>query len=155
MNSDIPQSPAGRAGHPIVGMLTSFPIVCFTGALLTDIAYVQTTNVMWTNFSAWLLAVGMAAGVMAAIVGLIVWIAGRLGRTPRSAWTFTLGGLLTLVIAFVNNLVHSRDGWTSVMPTGLALSVATVVVMLATAWLASGRRHRRAVAMSSPGVRGR
>jgi len=153
MNSDVSESMARRSGHPILRILTSFPIACFTCALLTDIAYVQTTNVMWADFSAWLLAAGMAGGVVAAIAGLVSLVTDRRDRTQRSVWPIVLGSLLVLVIAFFNNLVHSRDAWTSVMPTGLALSVVTVLAMLATACLASSAGHRRGVATPHAGVR--
>ena len=153
MSSDISEPMPRRGGHPALRILASFPIACFTCALLTDFAYVQTTNVMWADFSAWLLAAGMAGGVVAAIVGLVSWLTDRRGRTQRSVWAVTLGSLLVLVIAFVNNLVHSRDAWTSVMPMGLALSIATVLLMLATAWIASSAGQRRDVAMPYSGVR--
>ena len=153
MNSDVSEPIVRHRGHPILRMLASFPIACFTCALLTDLAYVQTTNVMWTDFSSWLLAAGMAGGVVAAIAGLLSWLTRRRDRTQRPGWTLMLGSLLILAIAFLNNLVHSRDAWTSVMPTGLALSVATVLAMLATAWLATSAGHRRNVATPYSGVR--
>jgi len=153
MNSDISESTARHGGHPLLRLLASFPIACFTCALLTDIAYVQTANVMWANFSAWLLAAGMGGGVVAAIVGLVSLVIDPRGRTQRSVWPVVLGSLLVLVIAFFNNLVHSRDAWTSVMPTGLALSAVTVLVMLVTAWLTSSADHRRGRAMPNSGVR--
>ena len=153
MSSDISESTARRVGHPVLRMLVSFPLACFTCALLTDIAYVQTTNIMWADFSAWLLAVGMAGGVAAAIAGLVSWLTHRRDRARRPGWAFMLGSLLVLVIAFLNNLVHSRDAWTSVMPTGLALSVVTVLLMLATAWLASGAGRRQGTAMPYSGAR--
>ncbi len=41
-----------RAGwHPIHGLLAAYPIACFTGAFLTDIAYAETYNMQWANFS--------------------------------------------------------------------------------------------------------
>ncbi len=153
MNSDISESTARRGGHPILRILASFPIACFTCALLTDLAYVQTTNVMWTNFSSWLLAAGMAGGVVAAMAGAVSWLTHRRDRTRRPGWTLVLGSLLVLVVAFLNNLVHSRDAWTSVMPTGLALSCVTVLLMLATAWLASRAGLGQSVAMPYSGVR--
>ena len=154
MNSDISESTARRGGHPILRTFAAFPIACFTCALLTDIAYVQTANVMWADFSAWLLAAGMAGGVVAAVAGLVSLVANRRARTQRPVWPIVVGSLLVLVIAFLNNLVHSRDAWTSVMPTGLALSAVTVLLMLATAWLASSAgRRRAAVAMPYSGVR--
>ena len=151
--SDMSKATAIRGGHPVLRILASFPIACFTCALLTDMAYVQTYNVMWADFSTWLLAVGMAGGVLAAITGLASLLTGRRGRTQRSVWTIMLGSLLVLVTAVFNNLVHSRDAWTSVMPMGLALSVVTVLLMLATAWLASSAGRRPSVAMPYSGIR--
>ena len=153
MSSDIFEPTARRGGHSVLRTLASFPIACFTCALLTDLAYVRTTNVMWTNFSSWLLAAGMAGGVVAAIAGLATWLIHRRDRVQRPGWAFMLGSLLVLIIAFLNNLVHSRDAWTSVMPTGLALSIVTVLLMLATAWLASGVGRRQGMAMPHSGVR--
>ena len=153
MNSDISEPTTPRGGHPILRILSSFPIACFTSALLTDVAYVQTTNVMWVDFSTWLLAAGMAGGVVAAIAGVVSLVRGRRGRMQRSNWTIILGSLLVVVIAFFNNLVHTRDAWTAVMPTGLALSAITVLVMLATVWLASSTGRRQGVVMPTSGVR--
>ena len=41
---------------------------------------------MWSDFSAWLLAAGMAIGVVAALVGLVVLIANRHVRRARPVW---------------------------------------------------------------------
>ncbi len=153
MNSDTTDPTARRGGQSILPIFASFPIACFTCGLLTDLAYVQTTNVMWTDFSSWLLAAGMAGGVVAAVAGFVSWLTHRRDRAQRPAWTLVLGSLLVLVIAFLNNLVHSRDAWTSVMPTGLALSFVTVLLMLATAWLATSAGRRQGVVMPYSGVR--
>jgi uncharacterized membrane protein len=50
-----PPSTVAVAGQPIHSMIVQFPTVCFTLTLLTDIAYWQTGNLMWQNFSSWLL----------------------------------------------------------------------------------------------------
>ena len=44
-------------------MLVPFPIACFVGTLLTDIAYWRTAEMMWADFSAWLLTVGVDHGL--------------------------------------------------------------------------------------------
>jgi uncharacterized membrane protein len=149
MTSDaLPLSTARIAGHPIHPKLVPFPIVCFIGALFTDIAYASTADVMWANFSTWLLAAGMVMGVLAALAGLVDFIGNRRVRAQRSAWPHMLGNVVVLVLALFNNFVHSRDAWTSVVPTGLILSAATVAVMLVTAWLGASLvyRHRVGVA---------
>jgi uncharacterized membrane protein len=122
------------AKHPIHPMLIPVPIVCFIGALVTDIAYASTAEMMWADFSSWLLAVGIIGGVLAAIAGLIDFLGNRLIREQAPAWPHLIGNLVVLVLAFLNNLIHTRDAYTSVMPTGLILSILTVLVLPVTAW---------------------
>ncbi len=104
----------------------SFPIACFTLVLITDVLYWQTANLLWQNFSAWLLFAGLVGGGLALVVDIVAVIARR-GRSPAA---LLLLDVLVLVAAFVNSLVHARDGWTGVVPLGLALSALTVVLML-------------------------
>ena len=121
-------------GVPVHAMLIPFPIVCFVGAMLTDITYSNSPQVQWANFSQWLLAVGLLMGILAAIIGLIDFLsAGR--AKPRIGWFHLVGNAIVLLLALFNNLVHSRDGWTGVVPTGLTLSVITVLVMIVTGFL--------------------
>jgi len=137
-------STAKVARHPIHPMLVPFPIVCFIGTLLTDIAYWQTAEMMWANFSAWLLTAGLALGALAAIAGLIDFLGDRGIRTHRSAWIHMLGNLVAWLLALLNAFVHTRDAWTSVVPTGLILSALVVLILLFTGWLGGSLvyRHR-------------
>lgn len=128
-------------------VLSAFPIVCFTCALLTDIAYVQTMRIMWADFSDWLLFIGMIGGVVAAFAGLVSLLLHRRRETSRAIWPLVIGSLLVLIVAFFNNLVHSRDGWTSVMPTGLILSGVTVLLMLVAAGMSAKASGPRVGAM--------
>jgi len=121
-------------GVPIHAMLVPFPIACFTGAMLTDITYSNSPQVQWANFSQWLLAFGLIMGVLAAIFGLIDFLAAGRAR-PRIGWFHMGGNVVMLILAFINNLVHARDGWTGVVPTGLTLSVITVLLMIVTGFL--------------------
>lgn len=107
--------------------LSPFPAVCFTLALLTDIAYWRTSYLMWQHFSAWLLFAGLVVGGPALIVGLIAILRRRL----RYGWSCVGVDIVLLVLAFMNSLVHARDGWTAVVPWGLFLSALTVAVIVA------------------------
>lgn len=120
--------------HPIHALLVPVPIVCFTGALLTDLAYMKSPDMQWANFSAWLLCVGMVFAVLAAIAG-IVDFQGHRAHRRGPGWPHAVGSIVVLVLALINNFVHSRDAWTSVVPTGLTLSALTVVAMIVTAVL--------------------
>ena len=75
-----PASSVQVAMHPIHPMLVPFPIVCFVGTLLTDLAYWKTAEMMWANFSAWLLVAGLVMGSLAAIAGLVDFLGNRLIR---------------------------------------------------------------------------
>lgn len=141
MDSKLSEFRSRTFGHPLLLLLVSFPIACIYGALATDIAYAITADMMWADFSAWLLAVGIILGVIAALVGLVALFNHR--RTGRPVLPFAICCLLVLVLAFFDNLIHSRDAWTSVVPLGLALSAANVVVILIALWLGSAAVSRR------------
>lgn len=143
MHSPSPRisSAAAISGHPIHAMLVPFPIVCFTLALVTDITYWQTSYLMWTEFSAWLLLAGIVSGTIAALFGIVDFLARPGIRNYRAAWIHGAGNAVVLILAFFNNLIHARDGWTSVVPWGLTLSALTVVVMFVTGWLGARLVH--------------
>ncbi len=125
-------------GPSIFSVLNQFPNVCFTLALLTDITYWQTSYLMWTEFSSWLLLVGISFGALALIVGIIAMFTSRAGGLTFG-WPRLIGLFVVLMLAFLNNLIHARDGWTSVVPWGLTLSALTVLVILVSPWLGTSR----------------
>jgi uncharacterized membrane protein len=139
-----PASTARIATHPIHPMLVSFPIACFVGTLLTDLAYWKTAEMMWADFSAWLLFFGLIMGCLAAIAGFIDFVSNRRVRALAPAWFHMIGNVVVLLLALFNSFVHSRDAWTSVVPSGLILSALTVVVLLFTGWMGGSMvfRHR-------------
>ena len=134
MPDDYPRSTARIAGHPIHPMLVPFPIVCFVGTLVTDIAYARTANLQWANFSGWLLTAGLVMSVFVVIAGLIDFLGDRRIRRLRPAWIHGGGNAVALALAIVNAFVHTRDGWTAVVPTGLTLSALVVLILLVTGW---------------------
>jgi uncharacterized membrane protein len=136
--------PASRtisiARHPIYGMLLPVPVVCFVGALLTDITYLKSDgNLIWLAFSSWLLFFGLLLGALAALVLLIDFT-----RSPAmrdgTGWLHLLLFYAGLITALFSIFIHERDGWTAVAGLGLTLSIVTVALMLVAGWL-----HRPAV----------
>lgn len=121
--------------NPVYAALVPFPYVCFILTLATDIAYVRTSNMMWQNFSAWLLFVGLVMGALAAIAGAVDLASRRDIRALPVAWIQAVLGIVVLLLALLNSFAHARDGWTAVMWQGLALSFATVVAVIVAAVL--------------------
>jgi len=141
-------STAHIARRPIHPMLVPVPIVCFIGALITDIMYLVTAEMMWADFSAWLITVGFIIGVLAAIAGLVDFLGNRLIRTQGVALLHLIGNLAVLIFAFFNLLIHTRDAWTSVVPVGLILSIVTVLILPVTGWLGWTMVYRRGVGVA-------
>jgi uncharacterized membrane protein len=140
-----PRSTARIGGHPIHPVLVPFPIACFVGTLLTDLTYWWTADMMWADFSAWALAVGVILGWLAAIAGLIDFLGDRLIREQAPAWPHALGNIVALLLATLNMLLHTRDAWTSVVPWGLTLSALVVLILLFTGWLGWSMVYRHGV----------
>lgn len=120
-------------------MLVPFPVAYFTAALVTDVAYWRTDEVMWERFSVWLIAGGL---VMAALVALAAIVDLAFAR-QRPAWVRASGYVLAVLLSFVNVLVHSRDGYTAVMPMGLTLSAIVVAILFLVATPATWTLTRR------------
>ena len=115
-----------------IALLLSLPL--FVGALLSDWAYNSSYQVQWVNFAAWLIAGGLLTAGPA-----LLWGAADVLRSPatrhRRGMTYLSLLLATVVVGFINALVHAKDGLAA-MPTGLILSA--VVVVLAAAASAFG-----------------
>lgn len=126
-------------------MLVPVPIVCFIGALVTDIVYLVTEEMMWADFSAWLLVVGVSFGVLAAVAGLIDFLSNRLIRQQTPAWPHLIGNAAVIILSIFNLLIHSRDAWTSVWPVGLILSIVVVLILPITGWLGWAMVYRHGV----------
>ncbi len=128
------KSTAKPRGRPIHQMLVSFSAAYFVGALVTDFVYWQTPDVLWERFSIWLITAGLIVAGLAVIAYVIDLAGGRQIAAP--AWPGAIGYALAVVLSLISAFVHSRDGYTAVVPTGLMLSGLVVVVLLLTAWVA-------------------
>lgn len=143
-----PRSTASIFGHPIHPMLVPFPITCFVGALVTDIVYSQSANLTWQYFSIWLISAGLVTGGLAAVVGFIDYFGDRRVRQARPARWHMLFNVVAMIVAFINAFVHSRDGWTAVVPDGLILSAVTVALLMVSAWLGGSLSYKYGVGVS-------
>ena len=80
-----PRSTARLFGHLLHPMLVPFPITFFIGAQLTDLAYLGSANITWSNFSIWLITAGLMMGGLAALTGIIDDIDDKRIRAARPA----------------------------------------------------------------------
>ena len=62
-------------GHPIHPILVPYPIGLLTTSVIFDIIYMITGSGGWAVISFWMIAAGVIGGLLAAVFGLIDWLA--------------------------------------------------------------------------------
>lgn len=125
--------------RPLHGIILAFPISLFSASLATDIAYLRTAEIQWTNFSAWLIVGALVFGGLAMAWGLVSWFLGR-GRPGGKMRLSYLGAVaLMWILGLINAFKHSQDAWSSVGAFGLTLSILCTVLALAAGAIAYSR----------------
>jgi uncharacterized membrane protein len=122
--------------HPLHAILLAFPIALFPAALASDVTYLNTAEMQWSNFSAWLIA-----GALLFAAPVVLWAIVSLVRHRRTAArTRSLVYLLLLVVMWIAGLInafqHSHDAWASVGMVGLLLSILCAILALVAGWIA-------------------
>jgi uncharacterized membrane protein len=125
------ESRIARVTGPLYLLLFPIPVVCFLAALFTDIAYSASALLMWLHFSEWLIAAGLAFGALAALALLVEFFANHVIRAGPFGWSHLALFYAALVVELFNSFVHTVDGWTAVVPTGMILSVVGAILALA------------------------
>jgi uncharacterized membrane protein len=133
-------SAATARGRPLHKILAAFSAAYFAGALITDLVYWQIPDVLWERFSIWLIVAGLVMAGLTVVAYAIDLASSR--RIDRPAWPRVVGYALTIVLSLMNAFIHSRDGYTAVVPTGLMLSGLVVVVLLLTSWAGAALANR-------------
>ena len=69
------ESKARMIGHPIHPILVPFPLGLLTTSVIFDVIHLLTGGARWAEISFWMIAVGVVGGLLAAVFGLIDWLA--------------------------------------------------------------------------------
>jgi uncharacterized membrane protein len=118
---------ASRMPRPLHPFFVGLGGALLMAALFTDYMYSSNSLVQWANFSAWLITSGLVLALIAVIFLLIDFALGRAG--PIRWLDFGLVGTAA-ILSLVNVFVHTRDTWTSVVPTGITLSIIVTILLL-------------------------
>lgn len=62
-------------GHPVHPMLIVFPLGILGGSVVFDVVYLVTKTGRWADIAFWMIAAGAVGGLLAAMFGLIDWLA--------------------------------------------------------------------------------
>lgn len=130
--------------HPVHGLLLAWPVALFPAALLSDISYLNTAEIQWTNFSAWLITGALIVGGLAIVWAIVDCVRQRHGPDRGRSAAYLLLLAAAWISGLINAFQHSRDGWASVGTAGLLLSIASSLLALAAGWIAyAGQREKR------------
>ena len=135
MDDGSPRSTARIAGHPVHPMLVMFPIVFFIGAWVCDLLYWIQGELFWATLGLIALAAGLVTAVLAAIAGLIDYFGDTRIRALRAANLHLAANLVAVLVEAANLFVRMPGGPSSVVPTGLMLSTAAVIVLGFSGWM--------------------
>ncbi len=116
--------------HPARAIVLATPFAFFLGAMLSDWAYSGTFGIQWKNFASWLIV----GGLIAATIAIVTQAVAALRHRHRLGIFSLLVMIATFVAGVFNALVHAKDAWAA-MPTGLVLSIVTMLLALAAAWI--------------------
>jgi len=139
-------------GHPVHPMLTVFPLGLLATAVVFDVLYLSTANSFFPAVSFYMIAAGIIGGLLAAIFGLIDWLA--LPSNSRAKYLGGWHGIGNVVIVglFAISWLLRRAN-PNFIPDGLALILSFVGVGLAliTWWIGGELVYRLGVAVD-PGA---
>lgn len=139
-------------GHPVHPILIVFPVGLFVTAVVFDIIFLATNNLMFATVSFFIIAVGVIGGLLAAGFGFIDWSA-----LPNDSRAKNIGlwhgiGNFVIVILFAGSWL-TRWGAPNYIPSALALTLSFLAGAMAfvTAWIGGELVYRLGVAIG-PGA---
>jgi uncharacterized membrane protein len=133
-------------------MLIVFPVGLFATAVIFDILYLAMGNPVLATVSFYMIAAGVVGGLLAAIFGLIDWLAlPNNSRAKGIGGWHGVGNVVIVVLFAVSWLLRGNDPNFVPDTVALALSFAGVALALITAWIGGELVYRLGVGVD-PGA---
>jgi uncharacterized membrane protein len=146
-----PRSTAQIAGHPIHPMLVPFPIAFLVGTLISDLAYLGTSDAFWARASFWLLAGALVMAALAAIMGFIDFFGDERIREGGTATIHMVGNLIAVIVSLINFWLRLGDP-AAPYPLAMWISLAVAALLLFNGWMGWELvyKHRVGIADETP-----
>jgi uncharacterized membrane protein len=130
------ESRAKLLGHPIHPMLIVVPLGLFIGAVVFDALYLWRGNPMFAVVGYWNIAGGIIGGLLAAVFGLVDWLAIPSGTRAKRIGLLH-GGSNVVVVALFAFAWWTRSAGADTAPTAgvFLIEVAALVLGSVAGWL--------------------
>jgi uncharacterized membrane protein len=146
------ESRARLFGHAIHPILIVFPLGLLVTSLIFDIIGLATGTQTLAAVSFWNIAAGVIGGLLAAVFGLIDWLAIPTGTRARAVGLWHgLGNVVLVVLFLISWLLRLGAQGYAPSTTALVLSVIAVVLGMVTGWLGGELVQRLGVGVA-PGA---
>lgn len=122
-------------GHPIHQMLIVFPLGLLATSLFFDIVGLISGDRLWHQMAFWLILAGIIGGLLAAVFGLLDWLAIPSGTRAKNIGLLHGGGNVVVVAIFALNWFLRYGDTRNPGSLALILSVVAVGLALVTGWL--------------------
>lgn len=129
------ESRAKLFGHPVHPMLIVFPLGLLATAVIFDIIHLVTDDGRWADISFWMIAAGIVGGLIAAVPGLIDWLAIPSGTRAKAIGLWHAIGNVVVLALFAGSWAMRYEDPTAPGAIALALAWSAAAVALATGWL--------------------
>jgi uncharacterized membrane protein len=124
------------AGHSLHPMLVVFPLGLLATSLVWDLVYLASENLMWGAIAFWTIVAGVVGGVIAAIPGLVDWLAIPSGtRAKRVGALHGILNLAIVVLFLVSIVLRFTAGYTAPTVLSMLPGWIAIVAALPSAWL--------------------
>ena len=130
------ESKAKLVGHAVHPMLIVFPLGLLGMAVIFDILERATGNTGLATAAFWNISAGIIMGLLAAVFGLIDWLAIPGGTRAKNIGLLHGGGNVVVVVLFAVSWL-TRRGNPAFVPTtlGFVLEIVALLLALVTGWL--------------------
>ena len=132
-------------GHPAHQIVVSFPMGLLSTAALFDAVYVVHGGQAWALVAFYMIGAGVVGGIIAAIFGLIDYVAIPSGTRAKRIGGFHGLSSVTLVSFFLVSWLLRVDGPTAPAPLALLFSFSGVAFLGLAGWLGGELLNRMGV----------
>ena len=129
------ESKAKLLGHPIHQMLIVFPLGLLATAFIFDVIALATNSTVLFGASYWMIAAGVIGGLIAAVFGLVDWLAIPNRTRAKDVGFWHGAGNVVVTALFAISWFLRRPSPEHPPTTALLLSLIAVAIALVTAWL--------------------
>lgn len=123
-------------GHPVHPMLIVFPLGLLITAVIFDVIYLATNDASFATAAFWCIAAGVIGGLLAAVFGLIDWLAIPAGTRAKSLGLWHgVGNVVVVALFALSWWLRYADPANAPGTLAFVLGLAAVGIGAITGWM--------------------